>query len=37
MLIVVCQDKNTYLIYPIFLLNFRGPLKSEGGQVETSY
>jgi hypothetical protein len=32
MSIVVCQEKNTYLHYFIFPLNFPGLLKSEGGQ-----
>jgi hypothetical protein len=33
MSIVVCQEKNTYLHYFIFPLNFPGLLKSEGGQA----
>jgi hypothetical protein len=37
MSIVVCQEKNTYLHYFIFPLNFPGLLKSEGGQELGEY
>jgi len=32
MSIIVCQVKNTYLLYFVFPLDFRGLSKSEGGQ-----
>jgi hypothetical protein len=32
MTLIVCQEKNTYLKYLIFPLDFRRLSKSEGGQ-----
>jgi len=37
MSIIVCQVKNTYLLYFVFPLDFRGLSKSEGGQVAVTF